>query len=89
MGPLHNYANPMFASRPSMLEAMNFASVLIETIEGAEKAAAYTALYVVINTAAAEEDKNLKNIAINQNEVMNLIDKLRYKIENLTEEVGE
>ena len=53
---IKDYANilkhGMFASRPSSKEAMDYAYELIETIDKSDRAAAFTALHVVLNTVA-------------------------------------
>ena len=51
--PFKPHALDMFAKRDTVDQALAYASDLINTFEGGNKAAAWTALMVVVNTAAA------------------------------------
>jgi len=49
-----NLQSPLFATRDTIEEAFHFAHTVIEAIPTSDKGAAYTALYVVVNTIAEE-----------------------------------
>ena len=51
--PFKPHALDMFAKRGTVDQALAYASDVINTFEGGNKAAAWTALMVVVNTAAA------------------------------------
>ena len=55
-----NLQSPLFATRDTIEEAFNYAHTVIEAIPTSDRGAAYTALYVVVNTIA-EEVKRLAN----------------------------
>ena len=50
--------NGMFSSRKNVAEALTYAYDLIETMNGTDKMAAFTALHVVLNTLANQIEKN-------------------------------
>ena len=49
-----NLQSPLFATRDTIEDAFHFAHTVIEAIPTSDKGAAYTALYVVVNTIAEE-----------------------------------
>ena len=49
-----NLQSPLFATRDTIEEAFHFAHTVIEAIPTKDRGAAYTALYVVVNTIAEE-----------------------------------
>ena len=48
--PVTPFSNNLFASRPTIKEALDYAEILINTFQGTEYAAAKTAIGVVVNT---------------------------------------
>ena len=50
--PFKPHASGLFADRESVADALAYADQLIGTLDGANKAAAWTALMVLVNTAA-------------------------------------
>jgi hypothetical protein len=49
-----NLQSPLFATRDTIEDAFHFAHTVIDAIPTSDKGAAYTALYVVVNTIAEE-----------------------------------
>lgn len=49
-----NLQSPLFATRDTIEEAFHYAHTVIEAIPTSDRGAAYTALYVVVNTIAEE-----------------------------------
>jgi hypothetical protein len=49
-----NLQSPLFATRDTIEDAFHYAHTVIEAIPTSDKGAAYTALYVVVNTIAEE-----------------------------------
>jgi hypothetical protein len=49
-----NLQSPLFATRDTIEDAFHFAHTVIEAIPPSDRGAAYTALYVVVNTIAEE-----------------------------------
>jgi hypothetical protein len=49
-----NLQSPLFATRDTIQDAFHYAHTVIEAIPTSDKGAAYTALYVVVNTIAEE-----------------------------------
>jgi len=49
-----NLQSPLFATRDTIEDAFHFAHTVIEAIPTSDRGAAYTALYVVVNTIAEE-----------------------------------
>jgi hypothetical protein len=49
-----NLQSPLFATRDTIEEAFHFAHTVIDAIPTGDRGAAYTALYVVVNTIAEE-----------------------------------
>ena len=56
----NNLRNGMFAKRETTNQALNYAYDLIDSIEGADKVAAMTALHVVLNTVSNDIKKYSK-----------------------------
>ncbi len=52
----------LFATKPNTKEALEFAYSLIETLGPEERAAAYTALHVTVNTIANDVLNDLKKL---------------------------
>ena len=50
----------LFADRPTVKDAFDYAFDIIDSMRGANKVAATTALYVVLNTLSNEIEKNEK-----------------------------
>jgi len=46
--------SPLFATRDTIEDAFHYAHTVIEAIPTSDRGAAYTALYVVVNTIAEE-----------------------------------
>jgi len=58
------YSHGLFADRETIGEALKYAGDLIETLRPADRMVAYTAVYVVLNTALkVAESVELKEIA--------------------------
>ena len=53
----------LFADRPTVKDAFDYAFDVINSMRGANKIAATTALYVVLNTLSNEIQKNEKEAA--------------------------
>ena len=53
----------LFADRATVKEAFDYAFDVIDSMRGANKVAATTALYVVLNTLSKEIEKNEKEAA--------------------------
>jgi hypothetical protein len=53
----------LFADRDTVKEAFDYAFDVIDNMRGANKVAATTALYVVLNTLSKEIEKNEKEAA--------------------------
>ena len=53
----------LFADRPTVKDAFDYAFDVIDSMRGANKVAATTALYVVLNTLSNEIEKNEKEVA--------------------------
>jgi hypothetical protein len=53
----------LFADRPTVKDAFDYAFDIIDSMRGANKVAATTALYVVLNTLSNEIEKNEKEAA--------------------------
>jgi hypothetical protein len=53
----------LFADRPTVNDAFDYAFDVIDSMRGANKVAATTALYVVLNTLSNEIEKNEKEAA--------------------------
>ncbi len=49
-----NLQSPLFATRDTIEEAFHYAHTVIDAIPTSDRGAAYTALYVVVNTIAEE-----------------------------------
>jgi hypothetical protein len=49
-----NLQSPLFATRDTIQDAFHYAHTVIEAIPTSDRGAAYTALYVVVNTIAEE-----------------------------------
>ena len=49
-----NLQSPLFATRDTIEDAFHYAHTVIEAIPTSDRGAAYTALYVVVNTIAEE-----------------------------------
>jgi hypothetical protein len=49
-----NLQSPLFATRDTIEDAFHYAHTVIEAIPASDRGAAYTALYVVVNTIAEE-----------------------------------
>ena len=53
----------LFADRATVKDAFDYAFDVIDSMRGANKIAATTALYVVLNTLSTEIEKNVKEAA--------------------------
>ena len=49
-----NLQSPLFATRDTIEDAFHYAHTVIEAMPTSDRGAAYTALYVVVNTIAEE-----------------------------------
>lgn len=61
-----NLQSPLFATRDTIEDAFHYAHTVIEAIPASDRDAAYTALYVVVNTIAEE----VKRLATEDEEVL-------------------
>lgn len=61
-----NLQSPLFATRDTVEDAFHYAHTVIEAIPASDRGAAYTALYVVVNTIAEE----VKRLAEQDEEVL-------------------
>jgi hypothetical protein len=61
-----NLQSPLFATRDTIEDAFHYAHTVIEAIPASDRGAAYTALYVVVNTIAEE----VKRLAEQDEEVL-------------------
>lgn len=81
------HTSNLFATRDNVDDAVEYANTLIQTLPSGNKAAAVTAIMVLINTAAAEFDKLPAPAPAGPSpERLALIDLIRGEIENWASE---